>query len=246
LVNPVISDIAREFIAEQENLYYDAYFKIDRESANPGNTILWRKGGLYRVRIGTESGSQKILNEMNKKITVDEIKESIKTLAYAGIKTTTYWVIGHPGETEQDFQNTLDLIEELKDDIFQAECNYFLYLYSQQGKADVWAKHRKLLYPDYINDMLVFKHWTLDLEPRREETFKRVHRFSAHCKALGIPNPYSYNEHVKADERWHRLHENAVPSMMSFMKKEEKVSENLNIKEKSYAINRREEEYFNF
>lgn len=216
LINPVINDLAKEFINSDIALYYDAYFKVDNPSADVNNTLLWRQGGLYRVRLGTESGSPKVLDAMNKMITPEQIKKSVRGLAYAGIKVTTYWVIGHPGESEEDFQMTLDLIEELKDDIFQAECNYFLYHYSKQASEHEWAHYRRPLYPDWATKILNFKHWTLDLYPEREETFKRVHRFEAHCRKVGIPNPYSIKEYYEADKRWERLHKNAVPSMVAF------------------------------
>jgi hypothetical protein len=216
LINPVITDLAKEFIKSDVALYYDSYFKVDDASADINNTLLWRKGGLYRVRLGAESGSQKILNAMDKLITPQQIIASIRGLAYAGIKTTTYWVIGHPGETEADFQATLDLITECKNDIFQTECNYFLYHYSKQASEHEWAKDRIPLYPEWANKMLIFKYWTLDRYPLREEAFDRVHRFEAHCRKLGIPNPYSLSEYYEADTRWKKLHKNAVPAMADF------------------------------
>jgi hypothetical protein len=241
LFNPVATDLANEMIKSGFSLYYDVYFRVDEPSADICNTILWRRGGMYRVRLGTESGSQRILNEMNKRITVDQIKASVSALAYAGIKTTTYWVIGHPGETEADFKATLDLLEELKDDIFQAECNYFLPHYSNQAREDEWKKKIRLLYPEALSDMLVFQYYTPapGMEPSREETFRRVHRFEVHCRKLGIPNPYSYDQHVKADERWRRLHENAVPPLLDFMVGEVYIDENYSIKDIAYAQNRR-------
>ncbi|UCH98411.1 MAG: radical SAM protein [Candidatus Aminicenantes bacterium] len=243
LLNPVVTDLANEIIKARISLYYDAYFKVDDPSGDIRNTLLWRRGGLYRVRLGTESGSQRILDEMDKQITVEQIKTTLSALAYAGIKTTAYWVIGHPGETEEDFQQTLDLVEELKDDIFQSECNYFLVHYSKQTSADDWRKGIELLYPKQALDMLVFRYYTPgpQMEPSREETFRRVHRFEAHCKKLGIPNPYSYDQHVNADERWHRLHKNAVPPLLDFMARNKYIDENQNIKSETFARNVRED-----
>ena len=249
LLNPVVTDLANEIIKSGVSLYYDAYFRVDDASADIRSTLLWRRGGLYRVRLGTESGSQRILDVMNKQITVEQIKAAVSALAYAGIKTTTYWVIGHPGETEADFQQTLDLVEELKDDIFQAECNYFLVHYSKQASAREWRKNSRLLYPGSALDMLVFQYYTPSpgMEPSREETFRRVHRFEAHCKKLGIPNPYSYDQHVKADERWKRLHKHAVPPLLDFMIGKNYINENFNIKNFAYAQNTRADDAdFNF
>jgi radical SAM superfamily enzyme YgiQ (UPF0313 family) len=232
LLNPVITDLANEFIKSGVSLYYDAYFRVQDDASDIRNTLLWRRGGLYRVRLGTESGSQRILDKMDKRITAAQIKAAVTALAYAGIKVTTYWVIGHPGETEEDFQQTLNLVEELKDDIFQSECNYFLLHYSKQTSQEEWQKYIRLLYPEKALNMLVFQFYTpaADLEPSREETFRRVHRFEAHCRKLGIPNPYSYKGHTEADQRWKKLHKNAVPPLLDFLKKEKYINENLQIK----------------
>ncbi len=232
LLNPVADDLSKALIDSGASLYYDNYFRVDEPSGDIANTLLWRRGGMYRVRLGTESGSPRILEAMEKKITVEEIKKSLSALAYAGIKTTTYWVIGHPGETEEDFQQTLDLIEEFKNDIFQAECNYFLPHFSQQHSADEWENHIELLFPEKFQDMLLFEYYkpALGMEPSREETFRRVHRFEAHLKKCGIPNPYSYQEHQKADDRWQKLHKNAVPPLLDFLRQTAHIDENLRIK----------------
>lgn len=227
LMNPVLKDLANELIDRNASLYYDGYYKVDDAAANPDNTLLWRKSGLYRVRLGVESGSQKILDEMGKGITPAQIRAAVTNLAKAGIKTTTYWVIGHPGETEEDFQQTLDLVEELKNSIYQAECNPFLYHYSGQNSSDSWQQKRMLLYPEYAKDMLMFDYWTLDMEPVREVAYDRMNRFVQHCKDLGIPNPYSFKEIYEADSRWKKLQKFAVPSLDVFSETGDSVRENL-------------------
>jgi radical SAM superfamily enzyme YgiQ (UPF0313 family) len=249
LLNPIVTGLAKEFIESGISLYYDAYFRVDDASSDIRNTLLWRRGGLYRVRLGTESGSQRVLDKMDKGITAAQIKAAVSALAYAGIKTTTYWVIGHPGETEEDFQQTLDLIEELRDDIFQAECNYFLLHYSRQHHEHDWRKSIQLLYPGDALDMVLFQYYTLGpaIEPSRKEAFGRVHRFEAHCKNLGIPNPYSLSKHLEADKRWQKLHKNAVPAMADFINKRHYIDENKNIKMTLPAMNiRQEDDGFDF
>lgn len=88
--------------------------------------------------------------------------------------------------------------------------------------------------------MLIFETWTLDIEPLRKETYKRLYRFSDHCRELGIPNPYSLNEYMKAEERWKKLHKNAVPSMLDFLSRNTYIDENKDIKRSFAAKNKRE------
>lgn len=229
LVNPIISDLANELIKRGISLYYDGYYKVDDAATDADNTFLWRKSGLYRVRLGVESGSQKMLDLMRKGINVSQIKKAIVNFALAGIKTTTYWVIGHPGETEEDFRMTLDLIEELKHDIYQAECNPFLYHYAGQNSSDKWKDKRMLLYPEEARKLLIFDSWTLDIEPLRETAYERMQRFVDHCRKLEIPNPYSFNEIFDADRRWEKLHKCAVPQLIGFKREGEQISENLGL-----------------
>jgi radical SAM superfamily enzyme YgiQ (UPF0313 family) len=164
---------------------------------------------------------------MKKNITVHQVKSAVSSLAFAGIQTTTYWIIGYPGETEADFQQTLDLIEELKDDIYEAECRPFYYYLTGQSNSDQWAAENKSipLYPGKAEDMLVFQTWLLDSEPSREETYQRVNRFVEHCKKHGVPNPYSLKDIYEADERWKKLHKNAVPSLADLKKKNIPIDE---------------------
>lgn len=218
LLNPILGELSREILAGEGGIYWDGYLRADKEVCNTENTMLWRRGGFYRARLGVESGSQLILDRMNKHITIEQIRLALFSLAYAGIKTTTYWVIGYPGETETDFQKTLDFIEELKNYIYEAECNPFNYYRSGQVKSGRWTQENTAM-PVYktneqTGNILMIRTWSMKGIPSREETYQRVNRFVQHCRRLGIPNPYTLNEIYQADERWKRLHPNAVPSIV--------------------------------
>jgi radical SAM superfamily enzyme YgiQ (UPF0313 family) len=226
LLNPVITKFAAELIKSGLSLYWDGYFRIDEAAGNVENAFLWRRGGFYRARIGVESGSQRVLDLMGKGITVEQTKAAVYNLAQAGIKTTTYIVIGHPGETEEDFRQTLDLVEELSDHIWEAECNPFTYIYSGQGSDDEWADKRMLLYPDSAKYLLINQTWIVNGEPSRKEMYQRVNRFVRHCKKLGISVAWSLADINKADGRWKKLHKNAVPSVLELTSKERYIDEN--------------------
>jgi hypothetical protein len=218
LLNPVADGLARELLKSDTTLYWDGYLRADKHVCDMENTLLWRRGGFYRARLGIESGSQHVLDLMGKQITVEQVKEALVSLARTGIKTTTYWVIGHPGESEDDFQATLDFIEEMKDYIYEVDCNPFEYYLAGQVNSGRWAGKGKdrLLYPADGASLLAIQTYILDCEPAREEIYRRVSRFTEHCRRLDIPNPYSLHDIFKADERWKRIHKNAVPAVAQF------------------------------
>lgn len=239
LLNPIISDLAEAVLESGQSFYWDGFLRADKPVCDPANTLLWRRGGFYRAKLGIESGSMKILKKMGKKITLRQVKEAVRALAYAGIKTTTFWVIGHPGETEADFQSTLDLVEQLKDYIYEADCNPFYYHLTGQASSSQWLEENKpgLLYPGWARDMLISQTWRLDAEPPREETLQRVNRFIHHCRKLGIPNPYLLDDIHAADQRWKKLHKNAVPTLMQLRDKKNYIDESKSVKELTFADN---------
>lgn len=216
LLNGIAGPLAEEFLKAKVALYWDGYLRVDNAVSDIENTILWRRGGMYRVRLGVESGSQHVLDLIGKKISPQQIKDTLASLANAGIKTTAYWVIGHPGETEADFMQTLQLLEETKNNIYEAECNPFIFGYTGQSLSHEWGNKRKLLYPPEAKNMLVLQSWILDSPPTREETYKRMNRFVTRCNELDIPNPYSLNDIYQADIRWKKLHKNAAPPLAEF------------------------------
>jgi len=239
-LNPVITDLSKEFIKSGVTIYWDGFLRADSHATNMSNTLLWRRGGFYRAKLGLESGSQRVLDLMDKRITKQQSEAALAALAYAGIKTTTFWLFGFPGETDEDFQETLDFIEKNKDCIYEADCNAFNYYLTGQANSEEWLKNNKgvLLYPEWAREYLITQTWVLDDLPTREDAYNRINRFVRHCKKLGIPNPYSLSDVYKADERWKKLHKNAVPSIVELKNQDLYLDENKNVKEFFFAENK--------
>ena len=68
------------------------------------------------LHLPVQSGSSKILNAMNRKHNVEEYLEIINDLKKArpNIKFSSDFIIGYPGETEDDFNHTLNLVEKIE------------------------------------------------------------------------------------------------------------------------------------
>jgi anaerobic magnesium-protoporphyrin IX monomethyl ester cyclase len=69
--------------------------------------------GCENVWIGAESGSQKILDAMDKGITVEQIREATRLMKVQGIKPSFFIQFGYPGELKEDIKLTIDMINEL-------------------------------------------------------------------------------------------------------------------------------------
>ena len=69
--------------------------------------------GCENVWIGAESGSQKILDAMDKGITVAQIHEATTLMKNHGIKPSFFIQFGYPGEMKEDIGLTINMINEL-------------------------------------------------------------------------------------------------------------------------------------
>ena len=209
LMNPYIIEFAKELMAMDAQILYDGYLRADKPVTNRERVKLWAQSGLYRVRLGLESASARVLKSMDKMTTPEVIAEGLKSLSSAGIRTTTYWIVGFPGETEEDFQETCDFIREHHPYIYEFEAHpYNYYPYGQVGSR---LYESFSVFPDEVTDVIKFKVWDIpDVQPSREERFERLRRISKLASELGLPNIYTMADRYKAEDRWQLLHPLAV------------------------------------
>lgn len=72
-----------------------------------------KQAGLHVIVLGLESGSAKVLKLMKKKFDLDEAEWFLNAIHDAGIIIELNMIIGFPGETEDDFQQTLNFITKV-------------------------------------------------------------------------------------------------------------------------------------
>lgn len=73
-----------------------------------------RLAGCQRLSLGVESGSERILEAIDKKITPEEILTSTELAKKYGIKVRYYMMLGNRGETAESFHETLRFLERAK------------------------------------------------------------------------------------------------------------------------------------
>ncbi len=69
--------------------------------------------GLRQVWVGAESGAQKILDAMDKGTSVQEIHDATALLKKKGIEVCFFLQFGYLGETKEDIQDTIRMVEHL-------------------------------------------------------------------------------------------------------------------------------------
>jgi anaerobic magnesium-protoporphyrin IX monomethyl ester cyclase len=100
----------------QEVLKQDAIIPFEcitrAERLNDEILQLLKEAGCYRIWIGAESGSQKIIDAMDRRVDVDVVKTAIQKTNKLGIETGTFIMVGYPGEDEGDIRQTVQYLKD--------------------------------------------------------------------------------------------------------------------------------------
>ncbi|MFH1288977.1 MAG: radical SAM protein [bacterium] len=82
------------------------------DTLNKELAVAMKNSGCKRVYLGIESGSQKILNLLNKNINVSCLKEKLREIKSSGLEISGFFITGIPGETEEDLDKSIRLAIE--------------------------------------------------------------------------------------------------------------------------------------
>jgi len=128
------------------------------------------QSGCENVWIGAESGSQKILDAMDKGITTGQVKEATKLLKRNGIRPSFFIQFGYLGETKEDIRKTITMINNLLPYSIGISVSYPLpgTLFYEKVKADL---DKKTNWTDSDELKLMFKN------TYQPAFYKQLHRY---------------------------------------------------------------------
>lgn len=96
-----------------------------------------KRSGAYAFTVGIESGSQRVLDLMNKHLTLDMIREKVNLIYEAGLEPSGFFLLGFPGETKEEMRMTVDLAKSLP--LKRAHFSNFLPLPGTAATAQLLA-----------------------------------------------------------------------------------------------------------
>lgn len=144
-----IKGICDEILRRNLRIRWESPSRLDK--VNMPLLKLMQASGCVRLRYGVESGDEKILEAMNKKISLDMVVKAFEMTRAAGIETFAYFMTGYLNETREAFENTMRLIKKIKADqiMMTLTTPYPKTLLERQAVED------KKIPPDYWRDFVL-------------------------------------------------------------------------------------------
>ncbi|MEL7003864.1 MAG: radical SAM protein, partial [Bacteroidota bacterium] len=117
-----LNAFADELERQNVTVKFECISRADRMNADVIATL--KRAGCFRVWIGAESGSQKIIDAMDRRVSVEQVREMIIETRKNGIQAGTFIMLGYPGETEEDIDETINHLKISNPDHFTITVAY--------------------------------------------------------------------------------------------------------------------------
>lgn len=164
-----------------------------------------QRAGCAEVWMGVESGSQKILDAMDKGTRVSQIESANERLKSSGIRSCYFLQFGYPGETWNDIEETIRLVRENRPDDIGVSISYPLpgtvfyeRVHEQLGRQTHWEDSEDL--------SMMFKG------AYRSELYRALHdALHAEVESWGRPTRWRFRLKASPEESQNRSGSGPIP-----------------------------------
>ena len=118
------TQFADAMAARQAQLPFKCLSRADLIMRSEADVLALARAGAEIVWMGAESGSQRILNAMEKGTTVAQIRDASQRLHAAGVRVGFFLQFGYPGETRADIEATLQIVRDCRPDDIGMSVSY--------------------------------------------------------------------------------------------------------------------------
>jgi anaerobic magnesium-protoporphyrin IX monomethyl ester cyclase len=199
----------RELADAVEDMSAAVPFKMQSrvDLMTPDNVSTLRRTGCAEVWMGAESGSQQILDAMDKGTRVDQIIEARENLQREGIRACYFLQFGYPGETWRDIQDTIRLVRDTRPDDIGVSVSYplpgtkfFDRVQAQLGEKTNWSDSEDLsmmFQGAYTNEFYRALHDALHAQVDCTNSNSR--------NSSSLQTAQKLNGHAEPEELWRRV-----------------------------------------
>ena len=148
---------------------------------------LAKKAGASKLFIGIESGSESVRNHMGKKFDNISLYDTIENLCERDIMTHWMLITGYPTETDQDYEQTLQLIEKYKHYRNIVTISFVSFVLLPDSPIAFQSKYKDLqFYNETMGDQSMVNYWICEQNPslnfeKRTYRYENAEKFALNC-----------------------------------------------------------------
>jgi len=103
-----VQEFCQELLRRQIDIVWACPNGLRLDSLDKGLVQLMERSGCYSFAVGIESGNQRTLDRIGKRLKVGEVKDKIEMIRRnSRIRITGFFILGYPGETVEEINNTI-------------------------------------------------------------------------------------------------------------------------------------------
>lgn len=102
-----VKEFCERLMAQGLNMSWSFPNGVRLDTLDSGTLSLMRKAGCYALNFGVESGTPRILEQICKKSTAEQMRRQIEMAKNAGFDLGGFFIIGFPGETREEIETTI-------------------------------------------------------------------------------------------------------------------------------------------
>jgi anaerobic magnesium-protoporphyrin IX monomethyl ester cyclase len=117
-----LSQFTAEMARRRLKIPFECISRADRINAQVADLLA--ELDCFRIWIGSESGSQRVLDAMRRGVTVEQVQNAVELCKAKGIQTGMFLMWGYEGEELEDIEATIDHVKRTRPDIFLTTVAY--------------------------------------------------------------------------------------------------------------------------
>ncbi len=106
-----VKELCRFLIKERLNLSWSCAGRVN--AVDKDLLMLLKQAGCWHISYGIETGDENILKLIKKNITLEQVKKAVKMTNEAGILAKGFFILGHPTETPETIEKTINFAKSL-------------------------------------------------------------------------------------------------------------------------------------
>ncbi len=203
---PRVDALAEQFLRRYLPITWTATLRAD-QACRLGDDLFAKtvRSGLRRVMVGVESGSQEMLDRLQKDMKLDQVRKTAEMCTRHGVGAIFNFIVGFPGESESSMQATLELAKTLRRSNPEFETPIFYYRPYPGNPMAEQSAAQGYVFPRGLEEWADFDYVGGRGPWMTAEQWRTVERFKFYTRHAWKPGAWRWP--LRATSQWRCRHD---------------------------------------